>query len=472
MAVPGSDPDTGMEALAVLAAVVRRDGQEVSATSTRLRNLANADHLAILNAIWTAETSEARERRYRGLLTEALPPRYRDALDQKAKWLWRTLRAAELAGLDAQQVISTAVGERSLADALDVAAVIDSRIRRRTGSLIPQPTRSWSEQVPGSSDPDRRRYVAEIAGMMDARKERIGEHAAEHSPAWATAALRPVPPDPVDRLDWQARASTVGAYRELYGYDNATEPIGPEPIGDVPDKRAAWHDAFAVMRPARGMDVRGLPDGSLLQLRDTYPVETFWAPRWVGDQLRQVRRAADEAHQAAVLHEAETRIAGSRGDETAAARKRALARSYTALHDAYRAREGIFAGVMADRAAWERATARQRQLAVAADAELRRRHPGQPLAPLRSAEPPPLTASEHRDLELVPGQATGEISQWIKDLAIQREEFARELANRLSVRAPSEGLGWFQAGQPLSIGRNPEQDAILQPPKPVIRPSG
>jgi hypothetical protein len=42
-----------------------RDGAELSATETRRRNLANADHLAILHAIWTAETRDARRYRYR-----------------------------------------------------------------------------------------------------------------------------------------------------------------------------------------------------------------------------------------------------------------------------------------------------------------------------------------------------------------------------------------------------------------------
>jgi len=32
--------------------------------------------------------------------------------------------------------------------------------------------------------------------------------------------------------------------------------------------------------------VRGMPDGKLLHLRDTYPIETAWAPQWVGDELR------------------------------------------------------------------------------------------------------------------------------------------------------------------------------------------
>jgi hypothetical protein len=42
-----------------------------------------------------------------------------------------------------------------------------------------------------------------------------------------------------------------------------------------------------------------MPDGLLLQLRDTYPVETAWVPQYVGDELRQVRDAAWDALHAA-----------------------------------------------------------------------------------------------------------------------------------------------------------------------------
>ncbi len=77
----------------------------------------------------------AREHRYLDLLTAALPAGHPDELSPKARWLWRTLRAAELAGLDAGQVLAEAVGQRSLHDAQDVAAVIDSRVRRRTAAL-------------------------------------------------------------------------------------------------------------------------------------------------------------------------------------------------------------------------------------------------------------------------------------------------------------------------------------------------
>jgi conjugative relaxase-like TrwC/TraI family protein len=62
------------EPIAVLADVLTRDGAELSATETWRRNLANADHLAILHTIWTAETRDSRHDRYRELVAVALPP--------------------------------------------------------------------------------------------------------------------------------------------------------------------------------------------------------------------------------------------------------------------------------------------------------------------------------------------------------------------------------------------------------------
>jgi hypothetical protein len=83
-----------------------------------------------------------------------------------------------------------------LAGARDLAAVIDVRLRYRIGALVPAPARPWSDQIPAIADPDRRAYLTEIAALMDARKDRIGEHAAEHPPPWAVAALGLVPQDP------------------------------------------------------------------------------------------------------------------------------------------------------------------------------------------------------------------------------------------------------------------------------------
>jgi hypothetical protein len=446
-------------------------GQLLSASQTWQQALADADHLAVLHAVWTAETAPARHQRYQQLLSAALPPQYRQELSHQAKWLWRTLRAAELAGLDVGQVLAGAADERDLAGARDTAAVIDARIRRRVGTLVPLPAPSWSTQLPGITDPERRTYAEQIAALMDARRERIGEHAAASSLPWAVNALGPVPADPAARLNWQERAASIGAYRELSGYHHPADPVGPEPVAGTPDLRAAWHEALAALGPADGPDVRGMPDGLLLRLRGTYPVETAWAPPWVGDELRQARAGARDARLADLRATAEAAIARRQGDHEEAIRQQALAASYQAVHDAYRDRETVLAAAMADRADWERTTRRQRQLAVAADAELRRRHPGQPWSLLRSAEPEPATQTQRDDKAPIAGRGIEELAQQTRDLAVRHRQFAGRLAERQSLMISAEDPDSENLGPAFPAWAEPGGDAILQPPKPSIRPS-
>jgi hypothetical protein len=117
---------------------------------------------------------------------------------------------------------------------------------------VPPPAPAWSAQLPQISDLELRAYVTEVAALMDARKERIGEHAADSALPWAVSALGPVPADPVTRLEWQRKAASIGAYRELSGYGDPADPIGPEPATGSPDLRAAWHEALAAAGPAGG----------------------------------------------------------------------------------------------------------------------------------------------------------------------------------------------------------------------------
>ena len=137
----------------------------------------------------------------------------------------------------------------------------------------------------------------------------------------------------------------------------------------------------------------------------------------------------------------------------------------------YQQRETVFAAAMADRAEWEAATRVQRHLAVTADAELRRRHPEQRFTPLRSAEPQPATPAQRDELTLTAGQQIPEMGQWIKDLAADHHAFADKLAERQSLTVPSEDPDFGDLGQAFPPGPGPARDAILQPPKPEIRPS-
>src|SRR5215510_1438645 len=195
--LPGRQPSPGgpdpREPIAVLADILDRDGTQLSATETRARNLASADHLAVLGVIWAAETKPAHDTRYRDLVMAALSDEYRQELSPQAKWLYRTLRSAELAGLDPAEVARDAIASRDLTGARDIASVVDARIRQRVYPLLPQPQGPWAGRVPQLPDPSRRAYLAEIAAMMDGRKERLGQHAAQSAPAWAVNAPRPRP---------------------------------------------------------------------------------------------------------------------------------------------------------------------------------------------------------------------------------------------------------------------------------------
>ena len=215
-----------------------------------------------------------------------------------------------------------------------------------------------------------------------------------------------------------------------------------------------------------------MPDGMLIHLRDTYPLETAWAPPWVGAELRQARVGARDARLAALRTAAEAAALLRCGQRDQAAEQRALADSYIAMHDAYRQRETALAVAMDDRADWERATRRQRQLAVAADAELRRRHPGQNWPPLRSAEPEPGPDLEtSQDGVPASPQAANETERLIEDLAARHREFSETLAERQSLMIPAEDPDYEHAGQAFPAWATPDTDAILQPPKPSIQPS-
>ena len=212
---PETGPAQPGTALGVLATVLDHDGQQLSATQTRSQAIADADHLALLHAIWTAESTPARQQRYRDLLLAALPPEYRREPGHQARWLWRTLRGAELAGLDAAQVLADAIAERDLAGARDVPSVVDARIRYRLGSLVPHPVGPWSAQVPGIADPDRRAYAAQIAALMDARKH----------PRALTCQIGFIRPVCDDVVSGHADAAVrPGAGRP--GYPRSRKPIG------------------------------------------------------------------------------------------------------------------------------------------------------------------------------------------------------------------------------------------------------
>jgi hypothetical protein len=63
------------------------------------------------------------------------------------------------------------------------------------------------------------------------------------------------------------------------------------------------------------------------------------------------------------------------------------------------------------------------------------------------------------------------MGQWIRDLAAAHRTFAERLASLQSLTIPSQDPDYGDLGQAFLPWPRQAQDAILQPPKPEIRPS-
>jgi hypothetical protein len=175
------EPDV-REPVAVLADCLDREAAEDSATEYQRKSLVRADHLGLLHARWADQVKTADCERYQRIVQEALPEEWRGQLSPQATWLYRTMKAAELAGLDAAEVTQTAIRSRSLEGTRDVASVLDARMRAMVEPLVPLPLSPWTERVPEIADSERQEYVRRLAEAMDERTERIGEHAVQAQP--------------------------------------------------------------------------------------------------------------------------------------------------------------------------------------------------------------------------------------------------------------------------------------------------
>ena len=310
------------------------------------------------------------------------------AADDAFGSLERLLRTAELAGHDPDRVLHAAIESRSLAGADSPAQVLHHRIthalagrltpRVRGGAsdLIPHHLRDCDAALP-PADAKRAERLHQLADAADTRRHELGARTAAAAPAWAVAALGPVPDstDPaqvVARQDWEQRAGWAATYRELVGHTDEHDPLGNAPSkGRVEHAvlfRAA-HEALALVDA--GAKEANLTDGALRARVRAYERELTWAPRWVDDELaathEQHARASNDATMWAARADAP--------DTTPAAAERLRSDAAAARAEAARLAEQIaqLNAVDAARAAWFTHTAVTRDNAERARVELKAR---------------------------------------------------------------------------------------------------
>jgi hypothetical protein len=483
--------------------VVRRDDAQLSATETREQALSDADHLGALHAIWLDQCRAEAYSRYAQAVRDHAAPADAEEILKDTDRLWRTVRSAELAGLDGANVIRAAITGRPFTGARSYSAVLDARIRAMTGDLPPRAWDSWTARLPQFADPELHRYMAEVTAAMDDRQHRIGVHATQERPLWATQALGEVPADPRQRAEWEAKAGRLGAYREMFGWDHPGEAIGPEPAATFPEARAQWHAAFAVMARVEGIDVRHLADGQLLVRRRAYEAETSWAPKHVAEELRAARRQEQFSKVETIRHSYEAAAAAQRNKQDQAKLHEDAARSWTALGQRAALVRKMLAEAHDTRCQWEVMTEPTRRMARAADIELKRRGALGPDEQLKSAEPegfkypdggkaaevwvqPRLDGAvelprepealspaqrEQRALDvlgLTPGSDQAELPMQVSGIAKYNRNRQAEIDEHRTMRIPAEEPDEMDLGQAWNVLAERRRDAVIQPPNPPI----
>jgi hypothetical protein len=443
--------------------------------------------------------------RYARAVREHAEPADAEQILKDTDRLWRTVRSAELAGLNGAEVIRSAIAGRPFTGARSHPAVLDARIRESTGHLPPLVRKSWAASLPRFADPELGRYMREVACAMDDRQQRIGEHAAREAELWATQALGPVPGDPQQRAGWAARAGRLGTYREMFGWDHPGEAIGPEPAPTTPEARAEWHAAVAIMARVEGIDVRHLTEGQLLARRRAYEAETSWAPKHIAEELRAARRQEQFSRVETTRHGYEAAAASRRGEQNRARLHQDAARSWTALGQRAALVREKLSQAHDTRCQWEAMTEPTRRLARAADIELKRRRVLGPDDHLKSAEPdgfkypdrdkaaevwvqPRLDGSvelprepepeplgpaerEARALEvlgLTPGYEQPELPLQVREVAEYNRRRQTQIDERRTIRLPAEEPDEMDLGEAWNVLAERHRDAVIQPPKPPI----
>jgi hypothetical protein len=175
----------------------------------------------------------------------------------------------------------------------------------------------------------------------------------------------------------------------MWGYTHPTEPIGARPGQHSPEARASWQAAAQALGRQPG-DLTAHSDGQLWAWRSAFAREMEWMPPYKGDELAMVR---GEIRRAQIDADRARRDARAAGTDEARQRLTQRAGLYAQWEQMTRNVAARLAEAQAGYDAWEQATGPTRDRAVAADAELRRRHPDACIEPLR-AQPQPQSGSD------------------------------------------------------------------------------
>jgi len=249
------EPDE-VTARTVLYGVLQHSGVELSARQTIRSEQDSWGSIAQLAAEYETIAAAAQRDRWVELLDRSgLTREQVDDVVQSDSFgpLTAELRRAEANHYDLDLVLPSIVGRRGFGDAVDIGAVLMSRVSHETGrvrrgkrSAEPNLIAGLVPAAHGSISQDMADALRERAHLVEDRAFALAESAVDTDAGWLKR-LGPAPEDDVEwRRRWMREVSTVAAYRDRYGI-SARSALGEEPA-TVAQRRDAGRAEQAIRR--------------------------------------------------------------------------------------------------------------------------------------------------------------------------------------------------------------------------------
>ena len=412
----------------VLAGILQRDGDDLSATGQIRHAQEWAGGTGHLLTLWSAAVRQTLYPDIDEQITARLTPsearRYQREPSRPV--LQHTLRDAQLAGHDIGPIIDR-ITAAPMDRARSIASILHGRLQRLQLPVLGHGV-TWAQRTPRNAPA----LAHELAAGLDDRRRELGERALANPEPWLTRHLGPAPgPDasPVLREDYARRVGTAAAYREARGITDPVQAVSFAPHPG-PELEALRNDTFRALEIAdEHAEIRAMSRGELeVRLLEAGRAQAT-APPDTSSQLRLTSQAEADAWQQAADAEADHDQPGAESARSLAA---ALAAEASRLETASSRYEE-----------WSTRTASTREIAGKARAELQRRrqHPS-----ARRAPEPQAMATWWQEFQAHAGAV---------DRAVDREHHAAVREGPPPERKPDAGHEEPEAAAP---GREPQPE--------------
>ena len=362
-APPGHQPYQQAAPETVLAGVLQRDAEDLSATEQIRQAQDWAGGTGHLLTLWSAAVRQALypgiDQQIKARLTE--PDAWRYDREQSRQALRQRLRAAQLAGYD----IGGLIGQITAAP-MDRARSISSVLHYRLQRLALPGLRhnaTWAQRTPASAPP----VAHELAAGLDDRARALGERLTASPEPWLARQLGVLAPgaSPALREEYTRRAGIAAAYREAAGITHPDQAVSLMPHRGNPELETMRKAVLTALEIRDEADIiRGLDRGELEARALQGERARAAAPPDVSSQLRLTAQAETDARRQAA-------DARAQHDHTGAASATALAARLAAERQLLEAGNARYEQ-------WSADTRATRDAAGEAAAELQRRGHAQP----------------------------------------------------------------------------------------------